>query len=73
MTFVNRVVLAGSSSGYFTARSARTGDLLWTFNSGQYVAGGPAIFRDTVFWGTGYRSTGTGKPTLFAFSVSPTQ
>ena len=69
VTSTNRVVFSGSSSGYFTARAAATGDLLWTYNSGSYVAGGPAIFKDAVFWGTGFRTTGTGKPTLFAFDI----
>ena len=55
-SFTNRVVFAGSSSGYFVALDANTGLTYWKFNSGNAVAGSPAIFNETLYWGTGYKS-----------------
>ncbi len=67
--FFNRVVFAGSSSGYFAALDAYSGNVLWSYNSGQWVVSGPSFYNETMYWGTGFRTVGTGKPTLFAFSV----
>jgi polyvinyl alcohol dehydrogenase (cytochrome) len=68
VSFTNRVVFAGSSSGYFAALDANTGLTYWTFNSGNKVVGTPAIFNETVYWGTGYKNS-TGANMLYAFSV----
>jgi len=68
LAFTNRVVFTGSSSGYFVALDANTGLTYWKFNSGNTVAGSPAIFNETVYWGTGYR-TSAGATMLYAFSI----
>jgi polyvinyl alcohol dehydrogenase (cytochrome) len=67
--FTNNVMFAGDSSGYFAAINPASGKLLWTYNSGAQVAGGPAIFNETVYWGTGTQTIPAGQPTLFAFAV----
>jgi polyvinyl alcohol dehydrogenase (cytochrome) len=69
LTFTNRVVFAGSSSGYFVALNANTGLTYWTFNSHGTVVSSPAIFNETVYWGTGYARNGVGYHMLYAFSV----
>ena len=68
MSFSNRVVFAGSSSGYFAALDANSGLTYWTFNSGNVVGGSPAIFNETLYWGTGYKAS-VGATMLYAFSV----
>ena len=68
ISFTNRVVFAGSSSGYFVALNANTGATFWTFNSGNTVGGSPAIFNETLYWGTGYK-TNTGANMVYAFSI----
>ena len=69
LTFTNRVVFAGSSSGYFVALDAQSGYTYWTFYSGGTVVSSPAIFNETVYWGTGYARNGIGKHMLYAFAV----
>jgi polyvinyl alcohol dehydrogenase (cytochrome) len=69
LTFTNRVVFAGSSSGYFVALDANSGYTYWTFNSGGTVVSSPAIFNETVYWGTGYARNGVGHHMLYAFAV----
>ena len=69
LTFTNRVVFAGSSSGYFVALDANSGYTWWTFYSGGTVVSSPAIFNETVYWGTGYARNGIGKHMLYAFAV----
>jgi outer membrane protein assembly factor BamB len=73
LTFTNRVVFAGSSSGYFVALDANSGYTYWTFYSGGTVVSSPAIFNETVYWGTGYARNGIGKHMLYAFSVPAEQ
>jgi polyvinyl alcohol dehydrogenase (cytochrome) len=69
LAYSNHVVFAGSSSGYMSALDADTGKLLWTYGSGQPVYNGPAIFNDTVYWGT-YRAHGSAaSPMVYAFAV----
>ena len=70
-SFFNRVVFASSSSGVFAALDAFSGNVLWTYGSGQVSVSSPSFYNETMFWGTGFRTVGTGKPTLFAFSVPP--
>jgi polyvinyl alcohol dehydrogenase (cytochrome) len=69
LTFTNRVVFAGASSGYFVALDANTGWTYWTFNSGGTVVSSPAVYNETVYWGTGYARNGIGKHELYAFAV----
>src|SRR5262249_4594139 len=67
------VVYGGTLSGYMLAFDAATGSVLWSFQSGGAVAGGPAIVDGVVYWGSGYQRffAGFGQPNnkLYAFSV----
>ena len=70
ITFTNRVVFAGSTSGYFAALDANSGKTLWTYNAGASVIGGPAIYDETVFWGAGSSRSNVGTlRKIFAFAV----
>ncbi len=70
VTFANRVLFAGASSGVMSAIDATTGYNFWNFESGGTVVSCPAIFDETVYWGTGYKRYGVGKHMLYAFSVN---
>lgn len=72
MTFTNRVLFAGSSSGLFTALDAASGYAYWAYATGGTVVSCPAIFNETVYWGTGYARQGVGMHKLYAFSVNGT-
>ena len=54
-----------------TAMDAMTGAVYWTFPSGGTVVSCPAIYNETVYWGTGYARNGVGKHMLYAFAVPP--
>ena len=69
MTFANRVVFAGASSGAMAAVDAGSGLLRWSFASGGTVVSCPAIFDETVYWGTGYARDGVGKHMIYAFAI----
>ena len=78
------VVFSGSVDGYMRAFASRDGRLLWDYNTvhpyravnggttqgGAIDGGGPAIYRDMVFFNSGYGLWG-GRPgnVLLAFSV----
>jgi polyvinyl alcohol dehydrogenase (cytochrome) len=72
MSVANGVVYAGSYSGFMYALDTRTGDILWSFDSGGSVADGPAIADGVVYWGSGYARIPPGKPNnqIFAFAPS---
>ncbi|HEY3605873.1 MAG TPA: PQQ-binding-like beta-propeller repeat protein [Pseudonocardiaceae bacterium] len=56
----NGVVYGGSINSTATsmfAIDARTGAILWSFNSGGSVTGGAAIAAGSVYWGSGYCGT----------------
>jgi polyvinyl alcohol dehydrogenase (cytochrome) len=56
----NGVMFGGSmdANGTMFALDAATGDVLWKFQSGGTVYGGPAIAGGMVFWGSGYPGQG---------------
>ena len=68
----NGVVYAGSFSGMMHAVDARTGEILWSFDSGGSVVDGPAIADGVVYWGSGYAHIPPGKPNnqVYAFASS---
>jgi len=75
VSVANGVVYAGSMSGFMYAFDAATGKLVWSFDSGGSVAGGPSIVDGVLYWGSGY---GPDKPTqgiannkLYAFGLKP--
>jgi polyvinyl alcohol dehydrogenase (cytochrome) len=71
------VLFAGSmdAQGTMFAFDAKTGDVLWSFQSGGTVYGGPAIVGGVVYWGSGYPSSarplgfGTSSKKLYAFGL----
>ena len=73
---VNGVVFGGSmdATGTMFALDGSTGAVLWSFQSGGTVYGGPAIADGVVYWGNGYPSGrllfGTPGGTLFAFQIA---
>ena len=69
VSVANGVMYAGSQSGFMYALDAATGKVLWSFASGGSVVAGPAIVDGVVYWGSGYKFTGTGNNKLYAFSV----
>ncbi len=72
VTFTNRVVFGGSTSGYFVGLDAKTGRTLWTFNAGGSVIGGPAVYNETLYWGAGAtRSSPGAVHMVYAFAVPP--
>jgi polyvinyl alcohol dehydrogenase (cytochrome) len=77
VTVVNGVVFGGSmdAAGTMFALDGATGAVLWSFQSGGSVYGGPAVADGVVYWGNGYSSArlqfGTPGKKLFAFRVNP--
>jgi polyvinyl alcohol dehydrogenase (cytochrome) len=71
VSVANGVVYAGSYSGAMHALDARTGAILFNFDSGGSVIGAPSIVNGTVFWGSGYRNIrpGTGNNKVYAFTI----
>jgi len=55
-------------NGTMYALDAKSGDVLWSFNSGGACNAGPSVADGIVFWGTGTR-TGSGPHKVFAFGL----
>jgi polyvinyl alcohol dehydrogenase (cytochrome) len=82
---VNGVLFGGSmdAKGTMYALDTKNGALLWSFQSGGTVYGGPAVANGVVYWGCGYPPTrcidsasgchglgfGTSCKKLYAFDV----
>jgi len=71
VSVANGVVYAGSYSGLMYAMNARTGSILWSFESGGSVIDGPAIADGVVYWGAGYSHIAPGKPNNQVFAFAP--
>jgi polyvinyl alcohol dehydrogenase (cytochrome) len=70
VSVANGVVYAGSESGFMYAFDARTGKILWSFNSGGSVIDGPSIVDGVLYWGSGYNDQyATPNDKLYAFSL----
>ena len=71
VSVANGVIYAGSSSGFMYAFDARSGEILWSFDSGGSVVGGASIVDGVVYWGSGYSEASPGTPNnkLYAFSL----
>lgn len=65
----NGVVYAGSLSGDMVAIEATSGKILWKFASGGSVVCGPSIVNGSLYWGSGYRRSGTPNNKLYSFTV----
>jgi polyvinyl alcohol dehydrogenase (cytochrome) len=53
------------------ALSAKTGNILWGFNTAGSVIAGAAVVNGTVYWGSGYGNynLGVSNNQLYAFTV----
>jgi polyvinyl alcohol dehydrogenase (cytochrome) len=71
MSVANGVVYAGSFSGMMYALNAKTGKIMWSFESGGSIVDGPAIADGVVYWGSGYAHIGPGKPNNQVFAFAP--
>ena len=70
VTFTNRVLFGGSTSGYFVGLDATSGRTLWTYDAGGPIIGGPAVYNETLYWGAGATRSGPGSVhRMFAFAV----
>ena len=67
----NRVVFAGSSGNFMRAYDAKTGKILWEYDTGGAVGGGPTVVDGVVYVGSGYQMLRIGKANnkLYAFSI----
>ncbi len=74
VTVVGGVMFGGSmdAKGMMYALDASTGAVLWSFQAGGTVYGGPAVSGGVVYWGAGYGSLvlgfGTSAKKLYAFA-----
>jgi polyvinyl alcohol dehydrogenase (cytochrome) len=71
VSVANGVMYAGSYSGLMYALDARTGKILWSFDSGGSVIDGPSIADGVVYWGSGYAHIAPGKPNNQVFAFAP--
>jgi polyvinyl alcohol dehydrogenase (cytochrome) len=74
VSVANGVVYGGSENvngATMFGLDAKTGELLFSFNSGSSVVGGPAIAKGVVYWGSGYSKIPilTGNKKIYAFTL----
>ena len=67
----NRLVYAGSSQGHIYIYDAKDGKILWEYDTGGAVGGGPTIVNGVLYVGSGYQFLRVGKANnkLYAFSL----
>src|SRR5262249_23743011 len=67
----SRLVFAGSSGNFIRAYDAKTGKILWEYDTGGAIGGGPTGVDGGVYVGSGYQLMRIGKPNnkLYAFSI----
>jgi len=67
----NRLVFAGSNKNFIRAYNAKDGKILWEFDTGGAVGGGPTVVDGVLYVGSGYQFLRIGKPNnkLYAFSI----
>ena len=70
-TGANKLVWAGTNGGAIRAYDARDGKVLWEFDTGGAVGGGPTIVDGVLYVGSGYKflRIGKGNNKLYAFSI----
>lgn len=70
-TGAGRLVFAGSSKNAICVYDAKDGKILWQFDTGGAVGGGPTVADGVLYVGSGYQSLRVGKPNnkLYAFSI----
>ncbi len=69
LSVANGVVYTGTAGGFFLALNAKTGALLWSFQSGGAVVCAPSIVDGTLYWGSGYVALGKSNNQIYAFST----
>jgi len=67
----NRLVFAGSTAGFIRAYDGKDGRILWEFDTGGGIGGGPTVGDGVLYVGSGYTFLRVGKPNnkLYAFSL----
>jgi len=67
----NRLVWAGSSGNFIRAYNAKDGKIVWEFDTGGAVGGGPTVVDGVLYIGSGYQNLQIGKKNnkLYAFSI----
>ncbi|MFY9558070.1 MAG: PQQ-binding-like beta-propeller repeat protein [Blastocatellia bacterium] len=67
----NRLVFAGTNRNFIRAYDAKDGKVLWEFDTGGAVGGGPTVVDGVVYVGSGYQFLRLGKANkkLYAFSL----
>ncbi len=67
----NRLVFAGSTAGFIRAYDGKDGKILWEYDTGGGIGGGPTVVDGTLYIGSGYTFLRVGKPNnkLHAFSL----
>jgi polyvinyl alcohol dehydrogenase (cytochrome) len=67
----NRLVFAGSAGNFIRAYESKSGKILWEFDTGGGVGGGPTIADGVLYIGSGYQMLRVGKANnkLYAFSI----
>ena len=67
----NRLVFAGSTAGFVRAYDGKDGRILWEFDTGGGIGGGPSVVDGVLYVGSGYTFLRVGKPNnkLYAFSI----
>jgi polyvinyl alcohol dehydrogenase (cytochrome) len=67
----NRLVFGGTNRNFIRAYNAKDGKVLWEFDTGGAVGGGPTVVDGVVYVGSGYQFLRVGKPNkkLYAFSI----
>jgi len=67
----NRLVFGGTNRNFIRAYDAKDGKVLWEFDTGGAVGGGPTVVDGVVYVGSGYQFLRVGKPNkkLYAFSI----
>lgn len=70
-TGANRLVFAGSNRNFIRAYDAKDGKILWEFDTGGAVGGGPTVVDGVLYVGSGYSFLRVGKLNnkLYAFSI----
>lgn len=67
----SRLVWAGSVGGFIRAYDAASGKILWEYDTGGAVGGGPTVVDGTLYIGSGYKflRIGKGNNKLYAFGL----
>jgi polyvinyl alcohol dehydrogenase (cytochrome) len=70
-TGANKLVFAGSNRNFIRAYDANDGKVLWEYDTGGAVGGGPTVVEGVLYVGSGYQFLRVGKKNnkLFAFSI----